>query len=190
MEKNQTDQTADLRHRLLAAAHAVLEEDGHGGLALREVARRAGVSAMAPYRHFDNREALLAELAAQGFDRLADALTAAGVDAEGRSLAQAMAYIGFARKNPGLFRLMFGPMDATQKARLQPAAAHAHAQLAAGVQRDLARARWAIVHGLACLIIDQRLAIDDGDSIDDVVRRTVGVAGLGIDPGDDQSPVA
>src|ERR1700748_2096136 len=60
----------DLRNGLLEAARAILEEQSLGALTLRAVARRAGVSHAAPYRHFPNHEALLVELSVEGFAEL------------------------------------------------------------------------------------------------------------------------
>src|SRR6201993_3386632 len=60
----------DLRNGLLDAARAILEEQSLGALTLRAVARRAGVSHAAPYRHFPNHEALLVELSLEGFAEL------------------------------------------------------------------------------------------------------------------------
>ena len=60
----------DLRNALLEAARTILEEEGLAALSLRAVARRAGVSHAAPYRHFANHEALLVELATEGFIEL------------------------------------------------------------------------------------------------------------------------
>src|SRR5258708_33977258 len=57
----------DLRNALLVAARSILEEETLAELSLRAVARRAGVSHAAPYRHFPNHEAVLAELAMEGF---------------------------------------------------------------------------------------------------------------------------
>ena len=67
---------ADLRAALLASAAQILEEQGVASLSLREVARRAGVSHNAPYRHFPDRDSLLAQMAAEGFGQLGDAMAA------------------------------------------------------------------------------------------------------------------
>src|SRR5436190_4890383 len=67
----------DLRNGLLDAARAILEEESLADLSLRAVARRAGVSHAAPYRHFPNHEALLVELATEGFSELRDNIVAA-----------------------------------------------------------------------------------------------------------------
>lgn len=101
----------DLRNALLAAAREILDEAGVSGLSLRAVARRAGVSQTAPYRHFKDKAALIAAIATDGFLVLKDTLEAAsdeGQEGEGlHSLGRA--YVNFARKNTGLYRLMFGP---------------------------------------------------------------------------------
>ncbi|WP_342154165.1 TetR/AcrR family transcriptional regulator [Methylorubrum sp. SB2] len=68
----------ELREALVAAGLAILEEGGDpASLGLREAARRAGVSAMAPYRHFSDKDALLAAVATVGFERLRVDLEAA-----------------------------------------------------------------------------------------------------------------
>src|SRR5471032_1839693 len=76
----------DLRNGLLEAARTILEEESLSALTLRAVARKAGVSHAAPYRHFPNHEALLVELGLEGFVELrqyiAEAAKAAGPDSE------------------------------------------------------------------------------------------------------------
>ena len=67
----------DLRNGLLEAARTILEEQSLAALTLRAVARKAGVSHAAPYRHFPNHEALLVELSIEGFDELREALAEA-----------------------------------------------------------------------------------------------------------------
>src|SRR5471032_1587463 len=67
----------DLRNGLLEAARTILEEESLSALTLRAVARKAGVSHAAPYRHFPNHEALLVELSIEGFDELRDAIAEA-----------------------------------------------------------------------------------------------------------------
>ena len=103
----------NLRAALLQAARARLSETTEADLSLRELAGRVGVSVNATYRHFPSKEALLMDLAAQGFDALTArmrqeiARCAAG-SAEQRLHAAGVAYIEFARHDPALFRLMFG----------------------------------------------------------------------------------
>jgi len=154
----------ELRSTLLAAALAMLES-GTGELSLRAVARAAGVSAMAPYRHFADKAALLAAVAGCGFAALYDGLAAADSAPEPRAalLAQGLAYVAFARARPALFRLMF--MD--QPGQLKPAGgdtgaydvlARRVAELTPDDADSAALACWSIVHGLATLVLDGRLA--------------------------------
>src|SRR5262245_65147086 len=96
----------DLPPALLKAAGKILEKEGVGGLSLRELARRAGVSHNAPYRHFPDREALLAALAAEGFAMLGSAQREAAAAAGLRGMGEA--YVRFALAHPQRFRLMFG----------------------------------------------------------------------------------
>src|SRR6201996_8823971 len=86
----------DLRNGLLDAARAILEESSLSALTLRAVARRAGVSHAAPYRHFPNHEALLVELAIEGFTELKDQITQAAEQAAGDVESDRIAKIGAA----------------------------------------------------------------------------------------------
>src|SRR5947207_2956113 len=88
----------DLRAALLRAAGLLLEDEGVAGVLLREVARRAGVSHNAPYRHFAERDALLAALAAEGYERLGKELQSKA----GKEMGQA--YVSFALAHPQRFR--------------------------------------------------------------------------------------
>src|SRR5262249_49721298 len=100
----------DLRRTLLDAAIAIVKEAGAGALSLRELARAAGVSHAAPYRHFPSREALLAALATEGFLGLGAAreARAAGVtDPVARLTALGVGYVRYAVDHPGHFRVMF-----------------------------------------------------------------------------------
>lgn len=161
----------DARNALLGAASDLLEKVGAAGLSLRQVAERAGLSRQAPYNHFENKEALLAELARQGFERLAASL-AAGADPKAKSALEraADAYIRHAQQAPALFRLMFS-RELVDLARF-PAAARAGSnafeklnEIVAAFTppervRDLALAAWSLVHGYATLCIEVALEPD------------------------------
>jgi AcrR family transcriptional regulator len=138
----------DLRSAVLAAAWRMIEKEGLSGLSVREAARRAGVSHNAPYRHFANREALLAALVAQGFEQLHGALE----DRAGRELGEA--YVGFALEHPQRFRLMFSRAraNADLQARFADSFAHLGADAAAA-----GAAAWSLVHGLASLVLEGHL---------------------------------
>ncbi len=167
----------DLVRALIDAAEAMLAEDGAAALSLRAVARRAGVSQTAPYRHFAGKEALAAAVAAEGFRRLAQTMNAAALrasprDATARIRALGLGYIRFAVANPALLRLMFGPrlVRRADYPALDTAARKTYAIIASAVAARLAAplhgaeagaatiAAWALVHGLSQLLIDGQIA--------------------------------
>lgn len=138
----------NLAAAVLEAAGKIVEGEGAGGLSVREAARRAGVSHNAPYRHFPDREALLAALAADGFERLAKALK----NRSGREMADA--YVRFALEHPQRFRLMFSGRG--ERPELQ--ARFAAGFVVLGTSADLAgTAAWSMVHGLAQLMLGGQL---------------------------------
>src|SRR3954462_15476305 len=120
----------DLPAALLRAAGRTLEKRGIGALSLRETARRAGVSHNAPYRHFSDREALLAALAAEGFAMLGERLRGKAAREMGE------AYVRFALEKPQRFRLMFGGVLSLAKSpELRSAAESAHQALVEGFKQ-------------------------------------------------------
>src|SRR4051812_477733 len=148
----------NLRPALLRAAARTLEKQGPAGLSLRELARRAGVSHNAPYRHFPDRESLLAALAAEGFEMLGEAMRGCAAKEMGQT------YVSFALAHPQRFRIMFGgSVPMSKHAELRDAAAATYRRLVEAF-RDLSRpqvaaaAAWALVHGLANLLLDGHLA--------------------------------
>jgi AcrR family transcriptional regulator len=166
-----------LREAMLTAAELILEREGLPALTLRAAAREAGVSHAAPAHHFGDLTGLLSELAALGFRRFRAALVAAADRETGpgeRLDAMGNAYVSFAKRHPGMFTLMFRSerLDRTRPALsdAMDAAGSALAQ-AVGAQRgetivegapSLAQAAgivraWAVVHGLAVLLLDGRL---------------------------------
>ncbi|MFO1504301.1 MAG: TetR/AcrR family transcriptional regulator [Steroidobacteraceae bacterium] len=101
----------DLRRVIVDTAAKMLVEEKGWQFTLREIARRVGVSHAAPYKHFPDKDALLAELAVQGFEQLGRDMVAA-ITPQSRSVikafkAAALAYIEFGVQNPALYRLMF-----------------------------------------------------------------------------------
>jgi len=165
----------NLREALLDAAERILSRKGASGLALRGIARTAGVTHSAAYHHFANREAVLRAVATRGFERLAATLAAGGGSAAGPRGFQEMgvAYVRFAADHPALFRLMFGTEVAHGRARdsaLRAASDGAFGVLLQGVRRldpaaadaavrRRAVAAWSVVHGLAALLLDDQLAV-------------------------------
>jgi AcrR family transcriptional regulator len=191
----------DLREALLTAAETLLEEAGVQGLTLRACARRAGVSHAAPKHHFTDVSALVAEVAARGYDRLTEALRSARFDAgdapEARIVAVARTYVAFARRHPDLFRVMFRwDAMAADNEVLRQAATRTFAEMTSsvtaqrggddvtpetlearirerGLQNDIVMA-WSQIHGYAQLLLEgqfDRFAGDEG--IDAFVERTV-----------------
>lgn len=166
----------ELRESLLDAARVLLEEDGPGGLSLRKVGRRLGVTPGAPYRHFEDKDALLAALAVRGFEGLREMMLAeqeGGANGEERMRQAGLGYLEFASKNPELFRLMFGWMPSRDIPELREAGDAAFAGLR-GILEDCEREglltksvqeaglmAWSAVHGAAFLLIDKRLMLGD-----------------------------
>lgn len=159
------------RERLIRTALDLLAEQGLGGMTLRNIARRAGVSHGAPLRHFASLADLLAEVAAHGFRTLSEAIgksaaqLAPGVGPLARLRAGSRAYVECAVANPALFALMFRPelLDADNAsyrgeglAAFEGVVIQVRAAQQAGwhAQRDtrvLAGTVWAALHGLATL---------------------------------------
>lgn len=175
----------DLRAALVGEGLRLLAASDVEHVSLREIARNVGVSATAVYRHFPDKHALLAALARAGAEQLAreqiDAQAAAGggmagFDATGR------AYVRFALANPALFRLMniesyledksddFG-LALIEGRRLlsRNVAALATPGTSKDVQRVRAIQSWAMVHGLAMLMLDGKVPPDDA-LIDRVIQ--------------------
>ncbi|MFF4480710.1 TetR/AcrR family transcriptional regulator [Streptomyces sp. CY1] len=173
----------DLRAACLRAARELLAEEGGAGLSLRAVARRAGVSPTAPYRHFADRQSLVSAVAAEGYRELAGYLAAAhpAPQTPDDLAAVAVAYVRFALEHPGLFRAMFSePCDPVHDERVaangvvvayvEDLVRRAFPNSAADLG-DLATAVWALVHGLAFLHLDGKL--DASDGVDARVRGAV-----------------
>jgi AcrR family transcriptional regulator len=150
----------DLRNGLLEAARAILEEESLSALTLRAVARKAGVSHAAPYRHFPNHEALLVELSLEGFDELREALAEAAKaqGSESDKIATiGAAYMRFVAQRPALARLMFGSQlpNRDQFPTLGLKANSIGAEIGAALHDSaLGLAVWASVHGLAMLVLE------------------------------------
>ena len=147
---------------------ADLERVGVAGVSLRDLAARIGVSKMAPYRHFPDRESLLAALISIGWVRLAEDLTAATSipgDPVGALKAMGRAYLNFAMTQPELYRLLFSG-DGKGLSGREPCseAGESFGLLSRQIQLCMAAGRrsgedasslvlayWALVHGIADL---------------------------------------
>ncbi len=174
----------DLRAALVDAGLRLLADRDADSLSLREVARTVGVSATSVYRHFPDKDALMTALAVQGLAQLGAVQREAGEAAGGGAAgfaATGRAYVRFALANPALFRLIFAsPVLARHPAGQQPdaeAAALLQANAAASAAADdggpeasvRAVQAWALVHGLAMLMLDGQIPIDL-DLIDRVIN--------------------
>jgi AcrR family transcriptional regulator len=162
----------NLREALLAAALELIAEKGQAGFTIAEAARFAGVSPAAPYRHFRDAEALLAEVALRGFERFATALTTVwnnGLPDPMRAFeALGRAYLAFARDEPAYYAAMFETHVALDRHPALLAAGErafaivreAAERLAAGLPQDrrppslmMALHIWSMSHGIASLFV-------------------------------------
>lgn len=168
-------ETGATRERLVAAAKQLVDEGGPGAVTLREVGRRAFVSHNAAYRHFVNRDALLASIANEDLDDLV-CLFCDVEETDSSSLAalrsSLLHLINFARKRPGRYRLMLSeatvraPDGSTERkatAALQSLAeligkCQAENDVRAGDPRNLAALVFATAHGLIDLELSGRMA--------------------------------
>jgi len=168
-------QHGDLRRALVQAGLKMLAEGGVDGLRLRGAAELAGVSHAAPYRHFRDKEQLVAAVAEEGFrmltSRMRDEIAARGGDVLSRLRAAAEGYVAFAVAQPATFRTIFGGAvcgeDQPPPPGLKEAGEEAYHVLrdliVEGIERSrlraeepdrLALAAWSMVHGLSMLIIE------------------------------------
>lgn len=169
----------NLKAALLQAAVELIAEVGPAAFTLREVARRAGISHNAPYRHFREKDELLAAVATEGFERLADALgkspkatrTRKPNAALRRFQASGLAYVRFALRSPEHLLVMFDwPLPPDRYTELSAASEHAFSALVGFVEaaqsegslpngdpRAMACMAWSLVHGVAKLAIAKRL---------------------------------
>jgi AcrR family transcriptional regulator len=172
----------DLRRALLEEALRTIDaEGGIDQVTLRGVGQKLGVSRTALYRHFSDKQALLAAVGREGFRLLRQALVEAWEQhGRGRAGFEAMglAYVGFAVAHPSHYRVMFGRFreSCSKDAAFVEEATGAFQVLVdslveqqhAGLVRQdepltMARFVWSVVHGVAMLVIDGQLqGVDDG----------------------------
>jgi len=177
MRKRKTYHHGNLREVLVDAAIQFIAEVGPAGFTLREVARRAGVSHNAPYRHFQDKEALLAAVATEGFRELTQAMldsVKAKTNTRERLKSAGLAYVEFALRRPEHFTVMFdAPVSRDKHSALSQAGQQAfgtlvsfvkacqeEAQLPSGDPLQFALLAWSMVHGIAKLAIAGRLPFE------------------------------
>jgi AcrR family transcriptional regulator len=179
----------DLRRALTGAALDLISEKGPKGFTLTEVARRAGVSTAAPYRHFTDKSDLLATVAELGFQRLYDALRAApdGPDSRHHLIELGRAYLRWALEHPAFYLVMFGAevkgadhpgLDRAFEAAFSVLLEAIDAAITDGVlpnrdARAMAGALWAVVHGAASLDIGGDFHAHIEATSEDIVVETV-----------------
>ena len=188
----------DLRSALIEHAVRILRNEGLEALTLRAVARAAGVSQTAPYRHVTDRRSLMAAIAADGFRELDRAMGEAMAQGGGREGFKgiAVAYVRFARANPALYHVMFGPEVANTEdlPELRAAGRSALGFVQSGLEQLqqaglvrpgdaalMAVACWAALHGLVSLILDGQAETVTPD-IDALVESTAQLVMFGLAP--------
>ena len=169
-QKRDTYHHGDLKRALTDAALGLVQEKGPKGFTLREVARRAGVSPAAPYRHFADKAQLLGAVATLGFVQLHEALSATAAkttDPHAQVIAMGRTYVRWAVSHPDYYQVMFGSeLDKSDNPELLTAGARTFDDLLdtivrcqeakllpAGDPRDVAGPIWALLHGVATLAI-------------------------------------
>lgn len=201
MSKQQkTYHHGELRQAILHVALEIIEQEGVAALTLREVARRAGVSHTAPYRHFADKQALLAAVAEEGFNALRSAMESRMSSYANplRCLKESgIAYVLFAATHPAHYRIMFGRALVAQHSHdaLRDAGNAAFQVLlraiAQGHEAKMLRAddplqqaitAWAAVHGLAMLLINGQLPCNgiDPSQVELLATNTVEALQLGL----------
>jgi AcrR family transcriptional regulator len=189
----------DLRRAILEAAIEAIATQGIDSLTLRQLAQRVGVSAMAPYRHFENKSALIAAIAETGFEQLGiamnEALAHVPADSLKRLQATGVAYVMFAVTHATQYRLMFGTVlcDRQNYPELDQTAstsfnvlvqALVECQTAKTIQaediHELATILWAQMHGLSMLVIDQQVPGLDLEAVEKLAQKATWTTIVGL----------
>jgi len=171
----------NLRESLLKTAIDLIAEVGPAGFNLRELARRTGVSHNAPYRHFRDKNELLATVAAEGFRELNDAMLEGAASEStgiGKLKRSGYEYVAFALRRPEHFAAMFdAPAIDNDPACMEAGAAafgtlagfialcEQEGQLPSGGSEYRALLAWTLVHGIAKLAVANRLPFRSHDQI-------------------------
>jgi AcrR family transcriptional regulator len=200
--KRQTYHHGNLREALIKAGMRAVAEDGPDGFSLRGVATRAGVTAPAVYRHFKDKDELLAAVAAEAAERLAAVITESLAETTGDSLARfrqvGIAYVQFAVAHPEHFRALGVPgllarlppeqrasmdaWDAEQRRGLE--AGQRAGEIAAMPVDDMLLAASSLVHGLAHLIVEGKFGEVTAARAKELAIAATGAFGCGLIPRD------
>lgn len=187
----------NLKEELLAAALTLISKVGPRAFTLREVARQAKVSHNAPYRHFRDKDDLLAAIAGDGFHRLAEAMleaSAQATDALQRLMLSGHGYVQFALRYPDHFLVMFDYCDSLESYPEHAEAgdrafqilldavvgAQTAGQLPAVDPKAVALIAWSQVHGIAKLAIGGHVPFDSEAGVLDFTDFAVRALGVGL----------
>jgi AcrR family transcriptional regulator len=184
----------DLKNALIKAGGEILSKEGVGGLSLRKVAQRAGVSHSAPYAHFPDKQSLIAAISTEGFNQLYHKLNAAiskhANDPKQQLVEGTRAYIQFAIDHKDTFKIMFS--SALEKEKEYPAfveisrktfervvdivkACQAEKVLGPGSPEVAAVIVWGQVHGIVSLALEGQIShtVLDQYSVQDLVSSAM-----------------
>jgi AcrR family transcriptional regulator len=186
----------ELKKALILAARKILRKQGVQELSLRGLAREIGVSQMAPYAHFKDKQTLLEAIASSGYEDLSKKMVDAQKEnplTKGRDLAflYGVEYILFALENPDLYKLMLNqitPMkqkskkekgkeiwNASQRPFLLLFSAFADGKMPRDIAQVKALGSWSIVHGIATLAIEGHLQLPKGTDVIQFFKTTIEV---------------
>ncbi|WFE27815.1 TetR/AcrR family transcriptional regulator [Solwaraspora sp. WMMD791] len=174
----------DLAAALLAAGLDLLETDGADRLSLRAVARAAGVSPNAPYRHYADKDDLLAALACHGCDDLLHRINGVtGDTARERLVGMTQQAVRFAQERPEVFRLMAGHLCSQRPAVVEALGRVRVAVLVAvrgpgdepvtAAEEAFYTGLWALIQGLSALLVEGSVHPRAGEDLDAYVARVV-----------------
>lgn len=169
-EKLDSYHKGNLKNKLISSGLEILSREGIESLSLRMVAKAAGVSHAAPYRHFNNKEALIAAIAEEGFKKLSDSIIQAASLFPGNPELQfkeaGWGYISFALENPEHLKVMFGSFsdgcELDKGTSFDSLIELIRNCQNAGMIRDedpliLALTTWSTVHGLSLIFINNQM---------------------------------
>jgi len=200
-KKADSYQHGDLREALIQAGLKLLSAGDPAALTLRAAAQLAGVSHAAPYRHFRDKQALVAAIAERGFRQLSAAMReelarCSSSRSRDRILALGVGYVRFATSNPASLRVIFGGVLGAEEVPpdLTAAGDEAYAilreEIARGIERrelrqgepdQLALASWSLVHGLSTLLINGAIPAPPNAAAErEMVMGIVGLLGVGL----------
>ena len=167
----------DLKNTLIKAGMEIISKEGLGGLSLRKVAKKAGVSHTASYAHFSDKLALIAAISTEGYRRLFVQISAAVEsnhnDPQHLLVEVGWAYIQFALKDPKLFKVMFSGVIEQEKDYPDfREISQKNFQLLVGIVKtyqetgllspeplDLVAVRlWSLVHGFIMLLLEGQIS--------------------------------